>query len=439
MTHAGAFTQGQTGATYTVTVNNIGTGPTGGLVTVVDTLPTGLTATALAGTGWSCTIGTLTCTRNDALAPGTSYPAVTVTVTVAGTAPASVTNQVSVSGGGETNTSNDSASDATAITQLPDMTVTKTHAGAFTQGQTGAAYTLTVRNAGTGATSGAVSVVDTLPGGLTATAITGTGWACTLGTLTCTRSDALAAGTNYPAVTLVVTVASTAPASVTNQATVSGGGETNAANNTASDPTTITSPTSGLVAAFSFDEGTGTSVTDASGTGNTGSIVNATWATAGKYGGALAFDGGSAIVTVPDTTSLHLTTAMMLEAWVNPSTITSLWRDVVYKGHDNYYLEATTTNGSRPAAAGTFGTVGLETYGTAALAANTWVHLAGTRRSPLAARTERRSRASHRPELGRHQSPQIGGDSIWGQHFAGLIDGCASTTRRGQPPRFRPT
>ena len=85
-------------------------------MTVVDTLPSGLTATALAGTGWSCTLGTLTCTRSDALAAGASYPAVTVTVNVASTAPASVTNQATVSGGGETNTANNSASDPTAIT-----------------------------------------------------------------------------------------------------------------------------------------------------------------------------------------------------------------------------------------------------------------------------------------------------------------------------------
>ena len=226
-THAGRLTQGQTGATYTVTVRNSGHGPTSGLVTVVDTLPSGLTATALSGTGWSCTVGTLTCTRSDALARGASYPAVTVTVNVASTAPASVTNQVTVSGGGETNTANDSASDATAITPVADLTVTKTHAGTFTQGQTGATYTVTVRNSGTGPTSGLVTVVDTLPSGLTATGLSGTGWSCTLGTLTCTRSDALASGASYPAVTVTVNVASTAPASVTNLATVSGGGETN--------------------------------------------------------------------------------------------------------------------------------------------------------------------------------------------------------------------
>ena len=46
-----------------------------------------------------------------------------------------------------------------------------------------------------------------------------------------------------------------------------------------------------LVAAYSFDEGTGTTVADASGHGNTGTISNATWTTAGKYGKALVFNG----------------------------------------------------------------------------------------------------------------------------------------------------
>ncbi|MDQ6653868.1 MAG: hypothetical protein M3Y84_14140, partial [Acidobacteriota bacterium] len=57
--------------------------------------------------------------------------------------------------------------------------------------------------------------------------------------LTCTRSDVLAAGASYSPITVTVTVANNAPASVTNSVSVSGGGETNASNNTANDPTTI--------------------------------------------------------------------------------------------------------------------------------------------------------------------------------------------------------
>src|SRR5258705_289208 len=159
----------------------------------------------------------------------------TLTVNVSVSAPASLTNTATVNGGGETNGANDAASDATTIDPRPvsDLTLTKTHAGTFTQGQTGATYTLTARNAGVGASSGTVTVTDALPAGLTATGMSGAGWSCTLATLTCTRSDVLAAGASYAAMTLTVDVAGTAPASVTNTATVNGGGETNGANDAA--------------------------------------------------------------------------------------------------------------------------------------------------------------------------------------------------------------
>src|SRR5262249_26223104 len=92
-----------------------------------------------------------------------------------------------------------------------------------------------------------------------------------------------------------------------------------------------TNPT-GLVAAYSFDEGSGTTVTDVSGYGNHGTLNGATWTTAGKFGGALSFNGTSNWVTVNDAPSLDFTTGMSLEAWVNPSRVTSAWRDVIYKG-----------------------------------------------------------------------------------------------------------
>ena len=251
--HSGNFTQGQVGATYTITATNSGAAATNGsTVTVTDTLPAGLTPTAPIGpySGWTCGIAsqTLTCTRSDVLAAGLSYPAITVTVNVANNAPASVTNSVSVSGGGQIITSNDTATDPTTINQLPDMTITKSHSGNFTQGQVGATYTITATNSGAAATNGStVTVTDTLPAGLTPTAPVGpySGWTCGIAsqTLTCTRSDVLAAGLSYPAITLTVNVALNAPSSVTNSATVSGGGESNATNNTANDPTTINAAT----------------------------------------------------------------------------------------------------------------------------------------------------------------------------------------------------
>lgn len=121
------------------------------------------------------------------------------------------------------------------------LNITKTHNGDFTQGQSGATYTITVSNVGAGATIGAVTVTDNWAPGLFATEISGTGWSCNLGTLSCMRSDVLAPGASYPAITLTVNVAeqwplNILPVNVINTATVSGGGSPD---NTATDVATV--------------------------------------------------------------------------------------------------------------------------------------------------------------------------------------------------------
>jgi uncharacterized repeat protein (TIGR01451 family) len=240
--HAGNFTQGQNGS-YSITVTNSGGVASSGTVTVTDTLPAGLTPGTATGTGWTCnTVGqTVTCTRSDALAAGSSYPAITVPVTVAPNSSLSLTNTATVSGGGDSNAGNNSSSDPTTINGVADVTIAKSHTGNFSQGQAGATYTLTVTNAGGAATSGTVTVTDTLPASLSYVSATGTGWTCGVAgqTVTCTRSNALAAGASYPAITVTVNVSPTAPSSVTNTGSVSGGGQTNTSNDSSSDPTNI--------------------------------------------------------------------------------------------------------------------------------------------------------------------------------------------------------
>jgi uncharacterized repeat protein (TIGR01451 family) len=248
-THAANFTQGQNGATYTITVTNVGAGAvqSGNPVTVTEIVPSGLTATGIIGNNWTCTPPAGPCTRtgaNTSLAPGSSYPPLTLTVNVAPNAPASVTNSVTVSGGGENNTSNNLASDPTDIGPGPDLTIAKSHAGNFIQSQIGAQYTITVTNSGMGAVqaNNTVTVTDTLPPGLAPTNIAGSGWVCTQPGGPCSRSGAsttLVAGLSYPPITLTVDVSPNAPASVTNSVAVSGGGEANTGNNFASDAATI--------------------------------------------------------------------------------------------------------------------------------------------------------------------------------------------------------
>jgi uncharacterized repeat protein (TIGR01451 family) len=234
-THSSSFTQGQAGATYAVTVSNSGTaGPTSGSVTVIDTLPAGLTATAIGGTGWTCTLASLTCTRSDALMAGATYPAITLTINVASNAESLLTNQVSVSGGSSAPAN---SSDPTTIILLPVWSIMKSHSGSFTQRQSGATYSVAVSNsAAAGPANGTVTVTETVPSGLTLVSMSGTGWTCSSGGAACTRSDPLAAGASYPAITVTVNVATNAPASVTNQVSASGSGSATAA---VSDPTAI--------------------------------------------------------------------------------------------------------------------------------------------------------------------------------------------------------
>jgi len=130
--------------------------------------------------------------------------------------------------------------------------VASTHTGNFTQGQQSATYTLTVSNAvAATATNGSqVAVTETLPTGLTLVSMSGTGWNCSIPV--CTRTDALNSGSSYPAITVTVNVSTSAPAQVTNVATVSGGGsasfngtDTTNISGTAPPPVTTFSPSQG--------------------------------------------------------------------------------------------------------------------------------------------------------------------------------------------------
>ena len=103
-------------------------------------------------------------------------------------------------------TGNNSASDATTVINPPNLTIAKSHTGNFTVGVNGA-YTITVSNAaGSGPTTGTITVTDTLPTGLTYVSGTGTGWSCSAvgQAVTCTTAGPLAGGASSNPITLTV-------------------------------------------------------------------------------------------------------------------------------------------------------------------------------------------------------------------------------------------
>lgn len=77
---------------------------------------------------------------------------------------------------------------------------------------------------------------------------------------------------------------------------------------------------SGLVAAYSFDEGAGATATatDTSGSGHHGAIANATW-TAGQHGGGLSFNGTNASVDLGALGTFYQQ-GFTLEAWVQKAS-----------------------------------------------------------------------------------------------------------------------
>ena len=106
--------------------------------------------------------------------------------------------------------------------------------------------------------------------------------------------------------------------------------------------------------------------------------------------------------------------------------MSSAWRDVIYKGNDNYYLDGDVDAAARcPRAGGTFGKV---TYGERRHWRSEHLDPSGgdlRRRdaAPVCQRGAGRPAWRYTGSIATSTNPlQIGGDSIYGQYFQGLID-----------------
>jgi phospholipase C len=112
------------------------------------------------------------------------------------------------------------------VSHSNSWSIALSQSGNFAPGGTGQ-YAITVTNNTSAATTGTVTVTDSLPSVFTGNSTFGSGWTCNLSPVSCTTSNSIAAGANST-ITLNVNVSADASGSYTNQATVSGGGPASA-------------------------------------------------------------------------------------------------------------------------------------------------------------------------------------------------------------------
>jgi uncharacterized repeat protein (TIGR01451 family) len=229
-------------ASFTLSASNSGSTASSGLVTVTDTVPSSLPVTGASGPGWSCNVvtQTATCTRSDAVAAGASYPDITIDVTVAPSAPGSITNTASVSGGADGDPSNNDASDTISVSSAADVAIIKSVSPADPVAGDPATFTLTVFNNGPSDATG-IEVDDPLPAALTSPVVTPATGACSivLGTVECSIAS-LASGQNTTIDITGTIDPSAAGTTLANTATVSANEpDPNGSNNSSSVSPTI--------------------------------------------------------------------------------------------------------------------------------------------------------------------------------------------------------
>ena len=230
-------------AAYAIVVSNGGTIPVTGAA-VSDVFPA-----ACASVSWTCVAGPgATCTASGSanIADSVSLPAggsvtYTATCNVSASATGTLVNTATVSvpsGINDPTPANNSATDSDTLTPQADTSVTLTDAPDPVTGLSTLTYTITVANAGPSDGSG-LSVVHTLPSGVTFSSAIGSGWSCSMTTtVNCSRGG-LAAGASAPDISVQVTVGpagATLNSSVTASAPES---DPSPANNTASAQTTV--------------------------------------------------------------------------------------------------------------------------------------------------------------------------------------------------------
>ncbi len=174
------------------------------------------------------------------------------------------------------------------------------------------------------------------------------------------------------------------------------------------------------VAAYRFDEASGSRAADGSGLGRDARIVRARRTRTARSGSALTLDGRRAYVAVPP---VSLRGSVTFEAWVRPSARGRTWRTIVQSGGGaaaSYRLYASDPRGRAAATIGRIMLTGPK------LAARRWTHVAMTYDGRTARLVVDGTVVAEKPAPTPSGSGRVtigGGDP--GRYFAGQIDDVA--------------
>ncbi|MGP3535665.1 isopeptide-forming domain-containing fimbrial protein [Microbacterium sp. RD1] len=217
---------------YRLAVTNAGPSYSSGPIVITDTLPAGFSllagsaAVSIAGGPGVATAPvvsgqTLTWTIGDGDFELANSAGIVIDFTAAidqAVAAGTYDNVGSVDGPDDTDPSDNSDTDPTDVAASADLSVTKTASAASYIAGEEAQYSVDVTNSGPSMARN-VSLVDTVPAGMTVTAMSGTGWTCVVATATCTLPE-LPVGTSTVTVTAAIAASVAEGTSLTNIATV---------------------------------------------------------------------------------------------------------------------------------------------------------------------------------------------------------------------------
>ena len=290
-----------------------------------------------------------------------------------------------------------------------DSNVTVPASVSIAAGQTAASFTANVGQI----TADATASLSATYGGVTRTATLSLVAPVVLSSVACSPSTISAGGSTTCTIALTKTAPSeghpvalsssnptalSVPASITVLGgTTSSTFQADAGSVALSEPVTITatgspavstvvivqctdSQPAGLVAAYSFNEGSGAAVSDVSGNSADGTVVDATW-TDGKYGKALSFNGASSYVDLGKPASLQLTGSMTWSAWVYAAANPPDDGQIIAKSDNTngWQFKSSPDTGAHTfgVAVSENGTTHTQRYSKTVRSLNTWYYVAG--------------------------------------------------------------